>query len=222
MLIIKIKIMKKSNFLLIITMFISNIVFAQMAVVDATSNLQLSNLNAQLQVLNQNLSKLNYSSEANKVESTLTKELTSNQLDLQRLAEKTLWEVPAYLKKGEKINSILNKEQKILSMVQGLNNYMNSNNLPNDVRNSIMKKAYSYLNSTGSLVDNSLNLLTDNQFRMDIKERQNFLDEIDNGLGAILSQLNILKSSVSSYISTYNNQQTFKSNYEKALQKIKN
>ena len=192
-----------------------------MAVVDAGSNMQLNNLNVQLQALNQNLMKLNATSDASKVENTITKELTNDQLNLEKLAEKALWEVPAYLKKGEKIKSILSKEQKVISTVQNLGNYINTNNIPNDVRNSIMRQAYSYLASTGSLVDNSLNLLTDNFFRMDVEQRKDYLDEIDETLSAIISQLNALKSSVSSYVSGYNNKQTYKNNYNKALQKLK-
>lgn len=213
--------MKKTIILTFILCFLANLSFSQMAVVDAGSNMQLNNLNVQLQALNQNLMKLNATSDASKVENTITKELTNDQLNLEKLAEKALWEVPAYLKKGEKIKSILSKEQKVISTVQNLGNYINTNNIPNEVRNSIMKQAYSYLASTGSLVDNSLNLLTDNFFRMDVEQRKDYLDEIDETLSAIISQLNTLKSSVSSYVSGYNNQQTYKNNYNKALQKLK-
>lgn len=213
--------MKKTITLTFILCFLANLSFSQMAVVDAGSNMQLNNLNVQLQALNQNLMKLNATSDASKVENTITKELTNDQLNLEKLAEKALWEVPAYLKKGEKIKSILSKEQKVISTVQNLGNYINTNNIPNEVRNSIMKQAYSYLASTGSLVDNSLNLLTDNFFRMDVEQRKDYLDEIDETLSAIISQLNSLKSSVSSYVSGYNNQQTYKNNYNKALQKLK-
>ncbi len=213
--------MKKTITLTFILCFLANLSFSQMAVVDAGSNMQLNNLNVQLQALNQNLMKLNATSDASKVENTITKELTNDQLNLEKLAEKALWEVPVYLKKGEKIKTILSKEQKIISTVQNLGNYINTNNIPNDVRNSIMKQAYSYLASTGSLVDNSLNLLTDNFFRMDVEQRKDYLDEIDETLSAIISQLNALKSSVSSYVSGYNNKQMYKNNYNKALQKIK-
>ena len=213
--------MKKTITLTFILCFLANLSFSQMAVVDAGSNMQLNNLNVQLQALNQNLMKLNATSDASKVENTITKELTNDQLNLEKLAEKALWEVPAYLKKGEKIKSILSKEQKVISTVQNLGNYINTNNIPNDVRNSIMRQAYSYLASTGSLVDNSLNLLTDNFFRMDVEQRKDYLDEIDETLSAIISQLNALKSSVSSYVSGYNNKQTYKNNYNKALQKLK-
>ena len=213
--------MKKTITLTFILCFLANLSFSQMAVVDAGSNMQLNNLNVQLQALNQNLMKLNATSDASKVENTITKELTNDQLNLEKLAEKALWEVPAYLKKGEKIKSILSKEQKVISTVQNLGNYINTNNIPNDVRNSIMRQAYSYLASTGSLVDNSLNLLTDNFFRMDVEQRKDYLDEIDETLSAIISQLNALKSSVSSYVSGYNNKQMYKNNYNKALQKIK-
>ncbi len=213
--------MKKTITLTFILCFLANLSFSQMAVVDAGSNMQLNNLNVQLQALNQNLMKLNATSDASKVENTITKELTNDQLNLEKLAEKALWEVPVYLKKGEKIKTILSKEQKIISTVQNLGNYINTNNIPNDVRNSIMKQAYSYLASTGSLVDNSLNLLTDNFFRMDVEQRKDYLDEIDETLSAMISQLNALKSSVSSYVSGYNNKQMYKNNYNKALQKIK-
>ncbi len=213
--------MKKNIILSLLLNLFFNLSYSQMAVVDAGSNMQLNNLNVQLQALNQNIMKLNATSDASKLETTITKELTNDQLSLEKLTEKALWEVPAYLKKGEKIKSILNKEQKVISGVQSLGNYLNSNNIPNSIRNSVMKQAYSYLNSTGSLVDSSLNILTDNFFRMEIGDRKNYLDEIDETLSAIVSQINTLKSSMSSYVSGYNSQQTYKSNYNKALQKIK-
>lgn len=212
--------MKKIN--LLITVFISIISYAQIPVTDVATNTNLGVLNSQIATLNSALATLNTTSSSTKIESVNNAKNTMQSLGLSKDQENLLWKIPQYLKTGAEIKGILKKEQNVISEIQKLNTTLNNANIPSSVRADTMSKVRSLLNSTGTLVDAALNILTDNSYRMEANARRQYLNEISSSLDLVLNVTNSLKSVTNSIAGNEQTSSSYKSNAQKALNKIKN
>jgi oligoendopeptidase F len=157
---------------------------AQMAVADAGTNGQLKNLNRQIIDLNSSLKRLN----ATAFE---TQKANETELALEKFRDEILYRVDSYLKKGQEINSILDKETQIVTQYKNLSSYL-SQNATSSMRQNVMDSATGILKNTGSLVDMALSVLTDDIYRMDTEQRRSYLKEIDGNLSSLKSLMNDL------------------------------
>lgn len=217
------------NLLLILTLSFSLTVNAQIAVTDFSANAQLNTIQANLAAMSSSLSSLtagmstlNTTQSATKLETVNNTKQTLDQLGISKAAENYLKEVPQYLKRGQEIKEILNKEQMVVKKIQNLTNVLNTNNLPQNVRNIILNNAGQLLGFTGNAVDMSLNVLTDNIFRMEAEQRRSFLKEISTKMDLILSALSTIESQATSYSTQKQINQDYKDAYQKAIRSIKN
>lgn len=212
--------MKKIN--LLAALFMSFLGFAQLPVTDVATNANLGILNSQIATLNTALATLNATSTSTKLETVNNTKNTLESLGLSKEQEKLLWKIPQYLKTGSEIKGILKKEQNVISEIQKLNTVMNNSNIPSSVRSDTMIKVRSLLNSTRTLVDTALNILTDNSYRMETNARRQYLNEISSSLDLVLNVANSLKSVTNSIAGNEQASSSYKNNAQKALNKIKN
>lgn len=192
--------MKKQSIilLLIISLFYSVNINAQMAVVDGGVNAQLIILNKSIGALEMQMSKLNASATKSNIAEDALRYLEENK-------EEILLKVADYLKTGVEFTSILDREARIITKIKALNQVIAKTKTSNKkIKEQWRSDVKNCLTTTGSLVDLSINLLTDGVYRMDVESRRNYLKEIDGKLGMIEGIVNNMHSTVLIYDRTFN------------------
>lgn len=210
--------MKRFFTLLLLANVLTFKVSAQL--VDPAQTAQLERLNQSMLQLLQLMAKNNATADMNKVENYDAKLLSKDNLNLAKEAEKKLWKVDSYLKKGREINDILDREARIIARIRDLQRVFNQPGM-SAYRNLIMNYAYQYLDKTGKTVDMALNVVTDDAVRMDTEGRRDILKDINSNLMYIESAIQDLHSKAASLNVQQQNNQYYKDLRNKGIQEAK-
>ena len=113
--------------------------------------------------------------------------------------EDTYWKVSDYLKKGEEMRNILGMEEKILKQISELRKEVSSSGLSRSSIQDFYHLTHNILKNTGTLVDTSIDIVSDDKLRMTHEERRKQLQEILGGLRLTSNTLNDKIISVRQY-----------------------
>jgi hypothetical protein len=145
-----------------------------------------------------------------------SKKLQEEMRDRQKREEDALMQVPMHIKNGNQINTILDKEAIILSMVNKLKNLSNNSSLSNININNIITPI---LNLMTTKVDGALKIVTDNVYRMTGDERKKYLEEITNHLTKTEVDLQNKISDMEKLLNLEKNDAEAKQKYQEMLNK---
>lgn len=172
---------------------------AQMPVTDAAANAQLRELAISLETTNAQLEKMSSISTSTEGHASASKILDEKKLKFIGEIEDTYWKVSDYLKKGEEMRNILGMEEKILKQISELRKEVSSSGLSRSSIQDFYHLTHNILKNTGTLVDTSIDIVSDDKLRMTHEERRKQLQEILGGLRLTSNTLNDKIISVRQY-----------------------
>ena len=172
---------------------------AQMPVTDAAANAQLRELAISLETTNAQLEKMSGISTSTEGHASASKILDEKNLKFIGEIEDTYWKVSDYLKKGEEMRNILGMEEKILKQISELRKEVSSSGLSRSSIQDFYHLTHNILKNTGTLVDTSIDIVSDDKLRMTHEERRKQLQEILGGLRLTSNTLNDKIISVRQY-----------------------
>lgn len=172
---------------------------AQMPVTDAAANAQLRELAISLETTNAQLEKMSGISTSTEGHASASKILDEKNLKFIGKIEDTYWKVSNYLKKGEEMRNILGMEEKILKQISELRKEVSSSGLSRSSIQDFYHLTHNILKNTGTLVDTSIDIVSDDKLRMTHEERRKQLQEILGGLRLTSNTLNDKIISVRQY-----------------------
>jgi len=172
---------------------------AQMPVTDAAANAQLRELAISLETTNAQLEKMSGISTSTEGHASASKILDEKNLKFIGEIEDTYWKVSDYLKKGEEMRNILGMEEKILKQISELRKEVSSSGLSRSSIQNFYHLTHNILKNTGTLVDTSIDIVSDDKLRMTHEERRKQLQEILGGLRLTSNTLNDKIISVRQY-----------------------
>ena len=172
---------------------------AQMPVTDAAANAQLRELAISLETTNAQLEKMSGISTSTEGHASASKILDEKNLKFIGEIEDTYWKVSDYLKKGEEMRNILGMEEKILKQISELRKEVSSSGLSRASIQDFYHLTHNILKNTGTLVDTSIDIVSDDKLRMTHEERRKQLQEILGGLRLTSNTLNDKIISVRQY-----------------------
>lgn len=170
------------NLLFLASVLFVSFVKAQLPVTDVNTNAQLFELNRKIEVLLKENTTTAVKSGMTEANTMNTKLLSQDNLDFIGKVEDTFWIVDESLKKGNEIKAILQAEKDILNQIMTLRREASSAGLSHNQVNAYYAMSRNLLTNTGKLVDMSMNILTDNVFKMEYNDRRKYLQEILGGL----------------------------------------
>ncbi len=204
----------KKGILILGIIFLANIkAFGQDFISGAAIAKELAVLNGQVKILNE-------TSASNKFENLSSKVINKDNLEFVEKVEETYWKVDGYLKRGEEIRNVLNREKEILNKLKDLRSV--SGKLSFNNRNEVINATKGVLQTVGNLVDTAIGLVSDNQYRMTTEERRSYLKEIDSGLKSLGNSLDNQIYNVKYFISSVKKSQDNKRDLDSAIRQQKN
>lgn len=185
----KMNIMKKI-LLTLGSIFLWEIGYAQIPVTDAAANGQLGIINKQLIALNKIIAATKKTGYMNKVENYKQRILGENNLDFIHKVEDYMWQADEYLKKGQEIKMIYDKEEDILKKLNQLKRSTSRyGNLDGSTYSAFTSSIRGTLSKVGGMVDNAQAILGDENTRMSTEGRREILKETLAELVAIEASL---------------------------------
>lgn len=172
------------------SIFLWEIGYAQIPVTDAAANSQLGVINKQLIALNKVIAATKKTGYMNKVENYKQRILGENNLDFIHKVEDYMWKADEFLKKGQEIKMIYDKEEDILKKLNQLKRSTSKyGNLDGRAYSAFTSSIRGTLSQVGGMVDNAQSILGDENTRMSTEGRREVLKETLAELVAIEASL---------------------------------
>lgn len=172
------------------SIFLWEIGYAQLPVTDAAANGQLAALNSAINTLNGLLQDQNVTSKDNKYENYVQRILGNKNFDFVQKVEDYMWKADEFLKKGQEIKMIYDKEEDVLKKLKQLKRSASRyGNLDGRTYSAFEKNIRGTLSQVGSMVDNAQAILGNENTRMTTEGRREILKETLGELTAIEMRL---------------------------------
>lgn len=186
----------KNVLLLIFSLFLCEIGFAQLPVTDAAANASLGVIQGFLQDLNQSMREQKQTSYSNKIENYKQRILGKDNFNFVQQVESYMWKADEFIKKGQDIQMIYDKEEDILNKLKIIKrNAYKYGNLDGNISsiNAFSETIKGTLSGIGNMVSEAQSVLGDKNTRMSTEGRREVLKET-------LSKLIIIERSLDNLI----------------------